>query len=338
MAGHHLLDRLEKLMEESELVRSVHSCRAPAFEEDRSPAISGALRPLIDDEIAQLKANGNRCSDWGLVRVAAAFDAQRLAQCRLSGSVVLGRFEGAAEIEPGLAFPTGLYNSCIHDCTIGDNVLVKDVGMLANYVIKPGARVCNNALMVTRTGASFGNGIELPIAIETGGREVRSFAELNISVATTIASQRKDKPLLEAYNDFVDRYVSRVSSDQGVIENDATVRNTKKVLDVFVGPHATIDGAVVVENCTILNNAEERTRVADGALVKDSIIQRGCEVTSFGVVDCSVLTEHSYVHRQGLVTQSIIGPNTGIAEGEVTGSLCGPFVGFHHQALLIAAF
>ncbi|MBI3317555.1 MAG: DUF4954 family protein, partial [Candidatus Omnitrophica bacterium] len=33
----------------------------------------------------------------------------------------------------------------------------------------------------------------------------------------------------------------------------------------------------------------------------------------------------------------ILGPNTGVAEGEVTSALLGPFVGFHHQALLIAA-
>jgi hypothetical protein len=56
------------------------------------------------------------------------------------------------------------------------------------------------------------------------------------------------------------------------------------------------------------------------------------------IVDRSVLTEHSHVERHGKVTQSILGPNTGVAEGEVTASLCGPFVGFHHQALLIAAF
>src|SRR5438093_5611883 len=38
-----------------------------------------------------------------------------------------------------------------------------------------------------------------------------------------------------------------------------------------------------------------------------------------------------------MVTASISGPNSGVAEGEVTASLLGPFVGFHHQALLIAA-
>jgi hypothetical protein len=44
------------------------------------------------------------------------------------------------------------------------------------------------------------------------------------------------------------------------------------------------------------------------------------------------------VERHGKVTDSIIGANTGIAEGEVTACLVGPFVGFHHQSLLIAAF
>jgi len=38
------------------------------------------------------------------------------------------------------------------------------------------------------------------------------------------------------------------------------------------------------------------------------------------------------------VMESILGPNTGVAEGECTASLCGPFVGFHHQSLLIAAY
>jgi hypothetical protein len=55
------------------------------------------------------------------------------------------------------------------------------------------------------------------------------------------------------------------------------------------------------------------------------------------MVDDSILTEHSSVRSHGKVSMSIIGPNTGIAAGEVTASLVGPFIGFHHQALLIAA-
>jgi hypothetical protein len=55
------------------------------------------------------------------------------------------------------------------------------------------------------------------------------------------------------------------------------------------------------------------------------------------LVEGSVLTEHSHAERHGKVIGSLVGPNSGIGEGEVTSSLLGPFVGFHHQALLIAA-
>jgi len=54
------------------------------------------------------------------------------------------------------------------------------------------------------------------------------------------------------------------------------------------------------------------------------------------IVDKSVLTEHSFAERHGKVTASILGPNTGVAAGEATSCLLGPFINFHHQALLIA--
>jgi hypothetical protein len=109
------------------------------------------------------------------------------------------------------------------------------------------------------------------------------------------------------------------------------------VEDVFVGPGGVIDGAILVQNSTMLCTPEEKAVISHGAIVRNSCMQWGCEISSMAIVDDSVLVEHSRVERHGKVRQSIIGPNTGIAEGEVTACLVGPFVGFHHQALLIAA-
>jgi hypothetical protein len=47
--------------------------------------------------------------------------------------------------------------------------------------------------------------------------------------------------------------------------------------------------------------------------------------------------EHATVERFGKVADSVIGPNSAIGGAEVTASLVGPFVGCHHQGLLIAA-
>lgn len=52
--------------------------------------------------------------------------------------------------------------------------------------------------------------------------------------------------------------------------------------------------------------------------------------------DC-LLMEHAHVEQEGKANQVIACPDAGIATGECHHSLVGPFVGFHHQSLLIAA-
>lgn len=215
---------------------------------------------------------------------------------------------------------------------------MSDVKCLSNYVVKDRAVLFNNGIISCSLSAVFGNGVEIPVAIETGGREVKLYADITIDEAAKIAGSRHDKKLLAEYDKKISRFVKDITCACGIIEEGVVIENTQKILDVFVGPYAVIDNAVLVKNTTILSNKEEKAQVIDGAYVKDSIIQWGSEAASGAIVDSSCLTEHSHVERHGKVTQSILGPNTGIAEGEVTASLVGPFVGFHHQSLLIAAF
>ena len=53
-------------------------------------------------------------------------------------------------------------------------------------------------------------------------------------------------------------------------------------------------------------------------LVSDSLLQWGCRVTGMAVVERSVLIEQARVERHGKVRDSVIGPNTEIAAGEVS--------------------
>lgn len=296
----------------------------------------GAL-PLTREQIARLERNGNSAEDWSKVKVAEGFDPDRVRNCRFLGEVTLGSFRGTISLG-GAKLPSGVYESVVVDSYIGNDALVQGVKLLSRYVVRPEAAVVGCGTVFTEPGTSFGNGEELPIAIETGGREVLTYAEIDVDVAETIASSRGDKELLSAYERAVREYVEKAKSDYGVIEVGAKVVGTGKVEGAYVGPYAVIDNARTLKNVTILSNEEEAVEISDGAYVVSSIVQWGCEVTSMAIVDTSVLTEHSHVERHGKVTESLIGPNTGVAEGEVTASLLGPFVGFHHQALLIAAF
>ena len=293
---------------------------------------------MIPEEIHLLKAQGNRAREWDSILVAPGFLPDCVWNNLFVGKCVLGVFTGGEiRVDDSVSLPTGVYGSTIIETEIGDDCLISGVGALANYLVREHSVVYRTDSLIASGNCTFGNGTEIAVGIETGGREVLSFAEITIPLAAAVATRRGDEAFLAGYIDFVRSYVEACKSSWGIVESGGIIRNTTRVEDTYVGGGVLIDGAALVKNCTVLGTEEEPVEISDGAFVRNSCLQWGCEVTSMGIVDDSVLTEHSHVERHGKVTQSIIGPNSGIAEGEVTACLVGPFVGFHHQALLIAA-
>ncbi len=300
--------------------------------------VVGEERSLTKKEIAVLTANGNTAGDWSTVRVAAAFRPDFIRNTMLYGACRLGVFSGAPrEAASGITLPSGIYGSTIVDSEIGDECLVKNCGLIANYTIAAGAVVMDVGALTAGRECAFGNGMAISVGREAGGREVLSCAELDIELATHLALKRDDKDVRDRYMDLAARYREKASCGFGIVEAGAALRRTTRISDVFVGAGAAIDGAILVENCTVLSSPEEPAEISHGALVKNSCLQWGCLVSSMAIVTESLLTEHVHVERQAKVSSSILGPNTGVAEGEVTSCLLGPFVGFHHQSLLIAA-
>ncbi|HDP79809.1 MAG TPA: DUF4954 family protein, partial [Spirochaetes bacterium] len=204
------------------------------------------------------------------------------------------------------------------------------------YIVDDEAVLLSNGSISAAGSCAFGNGISIPVGNETGGREILSFAELTVALAEAVAVRRSDKKFLSAYGEFITRYITGCTLSSGYIGKKAVIRNTGTVEDAYIGGGAAVIGATLVRNSTLLAAPDERTEISHGAYVVDSCVQWGSAVTSMAIVEKSVLCEHSHVERHGKVTSSVIGPNTGVAEGEVTSCLIGPFVGFHHQAMLIA--
>lgn len=304
----------------------------------RSRLFGNEVRSLSDEEVGRLKVQGNRCADWSRVRVEAGFKTDFVFDSTFAGDCVLGAFNGLeTRIDESSALPSGIYGSTIMASEIGSDCLVYGTGIISNYMIRDRSVVFRVGALTAPGKNTFGNGREIAVGIETGGREILSYAELTIPVAEAVAVRRGDAEFLRAYGDFVKAYLESCTVPFGVVESGSLILNTPKIEGAYVGEGVVIDGAALVQNSTALGAPDEPTGISHGAYVRNSCLQWGCEVTSLAIVDDSVLTEYSHVERHAKVTQSIIGPNTGVAEGEITASLVGPFVGFHHQALLIAA-
>lgn len=299
---------------------------------------SRGLRQLSEAEIRILKSQNNAAEDWAQVWVAREFNPHKVVGCYLAGCVQLGVFEKKVSVEPGVQIGSGVYNSELINVSVGDNALVSGNSLIANYHIGDGAIVQGNGSVVCTEKTWFGNNQQPSLGLELGGRETGLYAEITVDVAAQVAGGRKNTEMLNEYREALTEYRRRAQSGTGVIAAHASVRNTSKVLNTYVGAYGVVDGAAWVENSTLLSSAEECVRVASGACVKDAIVQWGCRVETHGIVEKSVCCEHSFVDDHGKLVGSLLGPNGGISSGECVSSLLGPFVGFHHQSLLIAAY
>ncbi len=155
------------------------------------PEPVNTYRPLSDEEIAALVRQGCSSPDWSAVQVADGFSAARVRQTHLGGDVRLGANGGSVRGEAGVEKSCGVFNAYLHNCTVGDDVRIANVGVhLANYDVGSGACIENVGLIETRPGACFGNGLEVEPLNEGGGREVPLFNALDSQVAHLMCVHR----------------------------------------------------------------------------------------------------------------------------------------------------
>ncbi len=324
-------EQVLRLMRRSDYLKSIAAAKAATRE-------ARGLRMLTTDEITALKDQHNAAEEWSRVWVSKDFNPHKVVGCYFSGDVDLGVFKERIELERGVMIGTGVYNCDLKDVSVGDNAFVSNNTLIANCYIGARAIVEGCGSIVCAGETMYGNGPRVSLGLEAGGRETAIFAELTVELAKRIASFRRDRKTIDDYELAVEMYSRAAASRIGIIEANAIVKNTPKILNCYIGAGAQVDAATALENSSVLSNVAERTHIGSGAFLRDSIVQWGSFVETHAIVQSSVLCEYSGVDSHAKVTRSLVGPNSSVSCGECISSLLGPFVGFHHQALLISAF
>ncbi len=327
-----LIQIIQKITDESDFLKKLASYKSGK----KSRLFGDDVRRLSDHEISMLESQGNRAENWDDVLVAEGFSAEHIYFNHFLSDCVLGVFSGKpVAINDNLHMPCGIYHSTIGSCEIGSDSLVGRVSIVDGYYMESGSVLFDCGPILFVPDSYMGNGVPIALGNENECRAVSCFAEITVPIAHKIAVGAGPQER-ERYHNQIDAYVQKCGMSKGVISTGARICFGSVVKNSFIGDGAVVDRAEV-DNSSVLSSISEVTRICGDAKVRESCIQWGCEVDSFAYVESSVLCEHSHVERHGKVHSSIIGPNTGIAEGEVTSGLLGPFIGFHHQALLIAS-
>lgn len=295
-------------------------------------------RQITQEEIQILEAHGCRCDRWTDVQVAEPFAVTHYRNVWFSGTVRLGSAACEVTRSNGLRMPSGIFDATVHNCTIGNCVLINKIGnYISDYDIADHT-IIENVGRIAMTGAStFGNGVEVSVLNETGGREVPICNCLSAQVAYMLAMYRHDEGLTRALRGMVQQYTEARRSNRGHIGQGCRIVNAGTIRDVWIGDNAWIDGAAQLVNGSIMSTQEAPVRVGINVMARDFIMQDGA------VVDEGAVVAHAYVGQATSITRlfsahdSLFFANCTLENGEAAAVFGGPYtVSMHKSSLLIA--
>ena len=295
-------------------------------------------RPLTRAEVDQLISFGCRAEDWGTVETSDPESLKYIRNVRFSGTVRFGKFDAQSTLPGGLHKHAGIRNATLHNVTIGDNSLVENVtDYIANYDIGHDTYIENVDLIFVDGNCSFGNGVEVSVLNETGGREVKIFDRMSAQIAYVLAMYRHRPGLIARMNEQIEAYAKEHSSERGIIGNHVTVRNTCIINGVRIGDGARISGASRLKNGSINSNMVAPVTIGYGVIADDFIICSGSKVEDNTTltrcfVGQSCTLGHAYSASDSLFFSNCQGEN-----GEACAIFAGPFTVTHHKSTLLIA-
>jgi len=295
-------------------------------------------RKLTQEETARLEAAGCRAEAWEDVEVTDGDSLGYIRNVTFSGTVRLGRFDAVFTLPGGLRQHAGLSNVTLHNVTVGDNCLIRNISnYIANYTIGHDTLIENVDVMYVDGVCKFGNGVEVSVLNETGGREVRIHDKLSAHIAYILAMYRYRPRLVENINALSDFYAEKHRSGTGTVGARVVIQNTGAIIGVRIGDCARIAGADRLCNGSINSNAADPVVIGHGVTAEDFIISSGTRVE-----DGTLLTRcfvgqacrlgHGYSASDSLFFSNCQGEN-----GEACAIFAGPFTVTHHKSTLLIA-
>ncbi|MDR3218344.1 MAG: DUF4954 family protein [Dysgonamonadaceae bacterium] len=295
-------------------------------------------RKLTAKEIAVLESLDCRADDWDLVEVDEKFSPQRLCKVSFSGKIRIGKSDKVFTFEGGLEKPAGIHNAVLHNCELGDNVLIENIqNYIANYSIGDNTLIQNVDRLLTDEKTTFGNGIEAAVLNETGGREVMINDKLTAHLAYILALYRHRPVLIASLRRMIRFYAEKHASDTGTIGENVRIINSGLIRNVKIGNNAHIEGARRLENGSINSNEQDPVHIGYGVIAEDFIICSGSHVDDGAMLTRCFVGQacrlgHAYSAGDSLFFSNCQGEN-----GEACAIFAGPYTVTHHKSTLLIA-
>ena len=162
-------------------------------------------RKLTGEEISRLKSQSCLADNWENVSVTPGFTTEYVHHVRFSGEVRLGVFQSDFTFPGGIHKHSGLRHVTLHNVTVGDNCCIEHIqNYIANYEIGHDTFIENVDMLLVDGISKFGNGVEVAVLNETGGREVLINNKLSAHLAYIMALYRHRPELIARLKEITD--------------------------------------------------------------------------------------------------------------------------------------
>ena len=294
-------------------------------------------RQLTQAEINLLEKQGCRAENWEKIIIKPDFNPANVHNVTFAGAVEIGNCCGVQEVKPGCLKNCGIYDSYIRNCTIADNVYIANVKNLINYTIEKDVIIENVGDLIVTGETTFGNGTELEILNEGGGRILPIYDRLNAQIAYMIVVYKHDANLQKALKKLVSDYVAKRKANRGVISQGVKIYNSNIIRNVQIGEKATVSGALLLEDGTIAGSEVDPVYIGEGVIAKHFIIQSGVRVDSSAVLDKCFVGQGTRLGKQFSAENSVFFANCEGFHGEAVSVFAGPYTVTHHKSTLLIA-
>lgn len=295
-------------------------------------------RSLTDAERQQLIAQGCSARDWAQVEVSPDFNAQYVVDAHFSGEIRLGKFESECTLPGGLLVHSGIYHATLHNVTVGDDCHIYNIhNYIANYEIGARTRIENVNVIYVDGPTRFGNGVEVSVMNEGGGRDIPIFDNLSASLAYILTLYRHRPLLIKTLNSMIADYAATQESERGYIGEDVRILNCSTIQNTRIGDAASVIGVSSLRNGSVNSNKFAPVVLGSGVKCKDFIICSGVEIGDSTLVDKCFVGQGCIFDKHYSAGESLFFSNCQGMHGEAAAIFAGPYTVTHHKSTLLIA-
>ena len=304
---------------------------------DATEGVLSSYNSVSEEQRNILTSQGNASFDWSNVFIINSADLRtlsRIRRCNFDGIIYISNFIGEVVGSDGFVMQSGLYDSCFGGkCFLSDSCRISTTSFVGNTFVGLGAGIINCGSITCRDfiqGSTeyLNDKLNIDVGPETGGRKV--VTSVGVTFLTICKQLFRDTDLAGECN-LQHSYQSRFT----IIGDQSFLMGCDQVHNSLLGPRCKVSSSSL-RDCTLCSVPSSPISISAGARLTHCILNEACSASNNCLVDHVYFCENSSIVDCARVAHSVLGPDSSVAGGECHHSLLGPFVGFHHQSLLIA--